>query len=1118
MAVSDPHPSFEEIKEHYQQPSEQDVASAEAGAAVQQRNALRILLVLFVATSLVALVSLSVALNAQSTQLLAVAVIIGLIAVAEVISLVLVLLQRTATGVQFIVYVVVIATNAIPFVIADLGLAVGVAVAVLLSQLAGLTLRPALARRMIGLAIAAGISIVLLDVFGSPDRISVPELTAFTTGVIALVMVIFTYFLLRQFSQLTLRTKLLVTFLIVSLVPLTLGVIVSQFLRQEVLINQAIGSLSSAASEAASTIDTFIETNLDAVRVESNLPSFANYLSLSPLNRAGSAQEVEARVALRELSRKNRGDIQSYAMLDASGQNVLDTFLVDEGRDESGRDYFRVPIEEQRAYVSQIEFDTSSAPAIFFSSPIRDQLGNVLGVLRVRYQHTAIVRLVNEVSQRLGGQSFGVLFDDHFIHLVHGADPSVEFKTTIPLEPEVLSELQADMRLNPALTPEEFTLNIPDLGEKLSRAAEEPVFTSGDIVTDQRVNQVAVVPLKTQPWLMAYFEPQDVFLSVIHGQVRAAVLFALVIAGVVSLSALYIARLLARPITRLTDAATAVSHGDLSVQAEGGTGDEIGTLATTFNSMTAQIRVLVNSLETQVEARTAQLQASADVGRAVASILDTKVLLREVVNLITDRFGFYYAAVFTLDEQGEYAVLREASGEAGSILKARGHRLQVGGESMVGDAIERGVPRIALDVGEEAVRFANPLLPETRSEIALPFIVGGQVLGALDVQSTQEAAFDKTSEAVLQAMADQIAIALNNATLYNQSERHIAELNALLGLSQELARSRSLENMAKIVATHIEEIFSSEDYYLALVDEQRTVVDFIVQKHRNYAEETPRIERAFGRGRTEYVISSGKPLRLDASTAAQRMKEIGIQSWEESPGAFLGVPILINDRVRGMLAIQAFAPEYAFTDAQQELASLFATQVAITMENLRLVEETRRALTELDAANRRLTSDSWTTYTRVHNKVSGEWRGGRWAEDEERSSESLVVVDSGFERAQHLTIPIRVRGQTIGEFDLLPADLAREWTAHDLTFAQSLVDQVGQTIENARLLEETERLAGRERVINEINSSVRRNVDMGRILKTAVDELGRSLNAARVFVQINPPGNGDPSAPDDEQV
>ena len=151
-----------------------------------------------------------------------------------------------------------------------------------------------------------------------------------------------------------------------------------------------------------------------------------------------------------------------------------------------------------------------------------------------------------------------------------------------------------------------------------------------------------------------------------------------------------------------------------------------------------------------------------------AATLDPDQLLRQVVNLITERFGFYYAAVFTLNDTGTSAVLREATGGAGRILKVRAHQLDVNEQSMVGYVIVQRKARIALDVGAEPVRFANPLLPETRSEIALPLMARNRVLGALDVQSTQPAAFDEANAAVLQAMADQIAIAL---TMLSNSSR-----------------------------------------------------------------------------------------------------------------------------------------------------------------------------------------------------------------------------------------------------------------------------------------------------------------------------------------------------------
>jgi len=185
------------------------------------------------------------------------------------------------------------------------------------------------------------------------------------------------------------------------------------------------------------------------------------------------------------------------------------------------------------------------------------------------------------------------------------------------------------------------------------------------------------------------------------------------------------------------------------------------------------------TLEDRIDARTKQLQAVNEVGRAASSILDPQDLAGRVANLITDHFGYYYAALFLVDEAGEQAWLYSATGEAGRLLKENKHHLKVGGNSMVGMAISTAKPRVALDVGEESVRFQNPLLPYTRSEIALPLIVGDRVLGALDVQSVKAGAFGPQEIETLQGMATQVAIALDNARLFQTAQKSLDEAEAV---------------------------------------------------------------------------------------------------------------------------------------------------------------------------------------------------------------------------------------------------------------------------------------------------------------------------------------------------
>ena len=159
-------------------------------------------------------------------------------------------------------------------------------------------------------------------------------------------------------------------------------------------------------------------------------------------------------------------------------------------------------------------------------------------------------------------------------------------------------------------------------------------------------------------------------------------------------------------------------------------------------------------------------------------------MISQVTRLIVERFNFYYAAAFLVDDDNEFAVLVEATGKAGQTLKERGHRLEISGPSMVGTAIATRRPRIVQDVDRETMRFANPLLTETKSEVALPLIVGEQVIGALDVQSTRLAAFDDETVAVLQGLANQIAIALNNARQYQQAQLDARQASLLFEASQ----------------------------------------------------------------------------------------------------------------------------------------------------------------------------------------------------------------------------------------------------------------------------------------------------------------------------------------------
>ena len=242
--------------------------------------------------------------------------------------------------------------------------------------------------------------------------------------------------------------------------------------------------------------------------------------------------------------------------------------------------------------------------------------------------------------------------------------------------------------------------------------------------------------------------------------------------------AVFFSRSISTPIDALLKNFKTIESGDLKERATINTSDEIGRLSIYFNQMITRLDELQSNLENQIAKRTDQLRATSEVGRAASSILDPDELVEKIVNLITDRLGYYYAAIFIVSPDGAWAELRSATGEAGAELKARQHRLATGGKSMVGSAISLRQARIAHDVGLEAVRFNNPLLPNTRSEIALPLMVGGRVVGALDAQSTEPNAFDPENTETLLGMANQVAVALENARLYQEAQSALREIRA----------------------------------------------------------------------------------------------------------------------------------------------------------------------------------------------------------------------------------------------------------------------------------------------------------------------------------------------------
>ena len=275
--------------------------------------------------------------------------------------------------------------------------------------------------------------------------------------------------------------------------------------------------------------------------------------------------------------------------------------------------------------------------------------------------------------------------------------------------------------------------------------------------------------------LYAEVSPLEVFSNL---QVQS-ILFSMLALLLGAILSYYASRAVSNPIRELIETFDKIEQGDLSQRAPIIATDELGIVTMHFNRMVSRLDELQNTLEQQVVERTKQLSATNEVGRVASSSLDPDELLAKVILLVPERFGYYYAAIYLLDPSEKWAELKEATGEAGKLLRQNRHRLEVAGRSMVGTAIREKTARIAQIASEEKQRYENPILPYTRSEIALPLIVGDRVLGALNVQSTKESDFGPQVIETMQNMAGQVAIALENARLFQEAQNNIREMRTI---------------------------------------------------------------------------------------------------------------------------------------------------------------------------------------------------------------------------------------------------------------------------------------------------------------------------------------------------
>jgi diguanylate cyclase (GGDEF)-like protein len=404
----------------------------------------------------------------------------------------------------------------------------------------------------------------------------------------------------------SIRTKLIASFLIVALIPLLLLAFLNTQTTEKALTDNAKQALSAAANETANRIDTFIDGNLDAVRVEAILPGLERYLSLTPKQRDDSPEMQLATETLNRLSRKDMLNVLSYALLDLNGKNVLDTYTPNIGKDESVQDYFKKPVQTGFSFVSSMKQSPTIRDLItvFFSSPVRNAKGDILGVLRVSYNATVVQQLVTRQTERAGAKSFAILLDENNIYLAHSTAPELLFKSIVPLPADVVTQLQKEGRL-PNYPVKELATNESKLQQALDN--KQSYLITSLSATGNQVNLIAIAHLKYKLWSVLFAQPVVVGLAPVQKEIYDAMFLFAFIAGVVTIIAFAIGQLLTKPIIYLTNIVFQFTAGNLDIRAKTISKDEIGQLAKSFNNMALQLQTSFETLEQRVQERTAEL-------------------------------------------------------------------------------------------------------------------------------------------------------------------------------------------------------------------------------------------------------------------------------------------------------------------------------------------------------------------------------------------------------------------------------------------------------------------------------------------------------------------------------
>jgi GAF domain-containing protein/HAMP domain-containing protein len=354
-----------------------------------------------------------------------------------------------------------------------------------------------------------------------------------------------------------------------------------------------------------------------------------------------------------------------------------------------------------------------------------------------------------------------------------------------------------------------------------------------------------------------------------------------------------------------------------------------------FNAIAGQVAGVMNNTHLLEESqhRTIQLETAAEIARDISSSLNLDELLVKAVNFIRERFDFYHASVFMHDLQGEFAVIREATGETGAQMKRAGYKIAIGSKSIVGFVSSRGEQLVVDNTAKDATYYANPLFPNTRSEAAFPLKVGERILGEIDVQSIHPYAFTEDKLRSLQILADQMAIAVVNSELFSETQEHLSQHRLLHHITTTAASGTTLEEALESAVNGLQVTLGGDRVTILLTNREKNTLE--AKASTGYTEDITKVEIPIGSGITGWAATHRRPLRVKNVSEDPRYILVSSNTRSE-----LAIPLVYRNELLGVLNVESELVD-AYTENDEEMLGTLGGSLAAIIANARLLEHIR---------------------------------------------------------------------------------------------------------------------------------------------------------------------------------